>query len=151
MLQFFISQFFIIGTIVLISQMNYFRSKELGFKKDAIITIPIPENERLGFNDAGSKMRTLREEVSRLKGIELTSLSNTPPSSGNVSSTDFTVEGKDEHFGTQVKTVDGNYVQLYGLELLAGTNIMDLDTARGFIVNEKLTSMITSRAQMKKP
>ncbi len=141
-LQFFISQFFIIGTIVLISQMNYFRSKELGFKKDAIITIPIPENERLGFNDAGSKMRTLREEVSRLKGIEFTSLSNTPPSSGNVSSTDFTVEGNDKHFGTQVKLVDGNYVELYGLELLAGTNVMDLDTARGFIVNEKLASMI---------
>lgn len=141
-LQFFISQFFIIGTIVLISQMNYFRSKELGFKKDAIITIPIPENERMGFADGGSKMRTLREEVSQLGGIELTSLSNTPPSSGSVSSTDFTVEGKDEHFGTQVKMIDGNYVDLYGLELLAGTNVLDLDTARGFIVNEKLASMI---------
>src|SRR6185436_12060255 len=44
-LQFFISQFFIIGTIVLINQMNYFSTKELGFKKDAIITVPIPENE----------------------------------------------------------------------------------------------------------
>ncbi len=141
-MQFFISQFFIIGTIVLISQMNYFRTKELGFKKDAIITVPIPENERFGFVESGNKMRTLREEISRLNGIELASLSNTPPSSGSVSSTDFSVEGKDERFGTQVKLVDGNYVELYGLDLLAGSNLLDLDTARGFLVNEKLAAMI---------
>jgi ABC-type antimicrobial peptide transport system permease subunit len=140
--QFSISQALIIGTIVLISQMNYFRNKELGFKKDAIITVPIPESEGSGFKNGSTKMRTLREEISGLNGIEIASLSNTPPSSGSVSSTDFTVEGTDEHFGTQVKTVDGNYVELYGLELVAGTNIMDLDTARGFIVNEKLASMI---------
>lgn len=141
-LQFFISQFFIIGTIVLISQMNYFKNKELGFKKDAIVTIPIPENERLGFTEGGSKMRTLREEVSRINGIELTSLSNTPPSSGSVSSTDFSIEGKEDRYATQVKLVDGHYVELYGLEIVAGANVLDLDTARGFMVNEKLAGMI---------
>ena len=141
-LQFFISQFLIIGTIVLINQMNYFKNKDLGFKKDAIITVPIPENERLGFSEGSNKMRTLREQVSQLQGIELTSLSNTPPSSGSVNSTDFSIEGNEEHFGTQVKMVDGHYVELYGLELKAGTNILDLDTARGFLVNEKLAAMV---------
>ena len=140
--QFAISQALIIGTIVLISQMNYFRNKELGFKKDAIITIPIPESEGSGFKNGSTKMLTLREEISGLSGIEIASLSNTPPSSGSVSSTDFTMEGKDEHFGTQVKTVDGNYMELYGLELLAGNNVLDLDTAQGFLVNEKLASMV---------
>ncbi len=139
--QFFISQFFIIGTIVLIAQMNYFRNKDLGFKKDAILTIPVPENERLGFKDGASKMRTLREEVARINGIELASLCNTPPSSGSVSSTDFTIEGKEDRFGAQVKLIDGHYVDLYGLELVAGTKLLDLDTARGFMVNEKLASM----------
>ena len=141
-LQFFISQFFIIGTIVLISQMNYFRSKDLGFKKDSIVTVPVPENERLGSKDGSEKMKTLREEVSDLKGIELASLSNTPPSSGSTSSTDFSMEGKEERYGTQVKLVDGHYVELYGLTLVAGINILDLDTARGFMVNEKLASMV---------
>ena len=141
-LQFFISQFFIIGTIVLISQMNYFRNKDLGFKKDAIITIPIPENEGSGFIGASSKMRTLRDEVVRLTGVEMASLSNTPPSSGNVQSTDFSMEGKDERYGTQIKTVDNNYIDLYGLKLIAGNNVLDLDTARGFMVNEKLATMV---------
>jgi ABC-type antimicrobial peptide transport system permease subunit len=141
-LQFFISQFFIIGTIVLVSQMNYFKNKELGFRKDAIVTIPIPENEGSGFKGASSKMRTLRDEIMRLQGIELASLSNTPPSSGNVQSTDFSMEGKEERYGTQIKIADANYLDLYDLKLIAGSNLLDLDTARGFLANEKLVAMV---------
>jgi len=144
-LQFFISQFLIIGTIVLISQMDYYKNKDLGFKKDAILTIPIPENERFGNKDGTSKMKTLREELSVISGVEMASLSSRPPSSGSVSSTDFQIEGREEHFGTQVKLVDGNYLNIYGIELVAGANLLDLDTAQGFIVNEKLAATIGSK------
>ena len=141
-LQFFISQFFIIGTIVLVSQMDYFRNKDLGFKKDAIITIPIPENESSGFKRASSKMKALREDVETMAGIELASLSNTPPASGNIQSTDFTIEGQEERYGTQIKQIDGHYLDLYGLEVIAGASVLDLDTANGFLVNEKLAAMV---------
>lgn len=135
--QFVISQFFIIGTIVVINQVNYFQTTSLGFRKDAILILPIPEKEEPN-GDGASKMRTLREEVAKLAGVEKASLNNTPPSSGSVSGTDFTIEGKEDHFRNQVKQVDGNYVDLFGLELIAGENIKDGDTATGFLVNEKL-------------
>jgi len=138
-MQFFISQFFIIGTIVLIKQMDYFETKDLGFAKEAIITIPIPEEEKPGYESTGaSKMRTLKNEVLRITGIDKASLNNTPPSSGSVSGTGFTIDGKEENYGTQVKTVDGDYADLFELEFVAGRNIVDLDTATGFLVNEKL-------------
>jgi ABC-type antimicrobial peptide transport system permease subunit len=140
-LQFVISQFLIISTIVMLMQMDFFNSKDLGFNKDGIVNIPIPENERGGFNDGASKMRTFREEVSKIKGIELASLCNYPPSSGSISSTNVSIEGNDNEFDVQLKMVDGNYMELYDLELLAGSNILDLDTAQGFVVNEKLASM----------
>jgi putative ABC transport system permease protein len=138
-LQFVISQFFIIGTIVLIKQMNYFQQKELGFRRDAVITVPIPENESPEANNI-SKMRTLRDEISKLPGIEMASLSSTPPSSGSVNGTNFRFEGEseDKGKGTQVKQIDGNYMDLYDLKLIAGTAIDDYDTARGFLVNEQL-------------
>jgi len=136
--QFVISQFFIIGTIIVINQMNYFQNKDLGFRKEAIIIVPIPERETPVENSGVGKMRTLRDEVSRLAGVEIVSLNSTPPSSGSVSGTDFTIEGKEDPFGTQVKQVDGNYVDLFGLEMVSGHNISDLDTATGFLVNEKL-------------
>jgi predicted permease len=136
--QFTISQVFIIGTLVLISQTAYFQKKDLGFRKDAIVNIPIPERESPAGVDGSSKMRTLKDEVSRLAGVQSVSLNSSPPSSGSVSGTNFKVEGKEDDFGTQVKQVDGNYVDLFGLKIVAGENIVDLDTATGFIVNEKL-------------
>jgi len=140
--QFFISQFFIIGTIVVINQINYFQNKDLGFRKDAIIVVPIPESVEPISGDGVAKMRTLRDELAQIAGVERASLNSAPPSSGNVSGTHFKIEGMDETFGTQVKQVDGNYVDLFGLELLAGKNIPDLDTATGFLVNEKLAHTV---------
>jgi putative ABC transport system permease protein len=110
----------------------------LGFAREAIVTIPIPEKETPAISNGGSKMRTLRNEMSTIAGITSASLASSAPSSGNVSSTDFTMEGKEDRFGTQVKQIDGDYKDLYQLELVAGKNLEDRDTATGFLVNEKL-------------
>jgi putative ABC transport system permease protein len=141
-MQFFISQFFIFGTIVLIRQMDFLQQKDLGFAKEAIISIPIPERENPEKNDGVSKMRTLKNEISGLSGIEIVSLNNAAPASGNVSGTGFTIEGSDESFGTQVKLIDDNYVDLFDLTLLAGTSLIDVDTATGYLVNEKLVKTV---------
>jgi len=145
--QFLISQFFIISTIVVIRQLDYFQKKDLGFKKDAIVVVSIPQSETPNEGDGISKMRTLREELLHVPGVLAASLNSTPPSSGSVSHTNFKIEGNDETLGTQVKQVDGNYVDLFALELLAGENIKDLDTAVGFLVNEKFAHV----AGMDKP
>ena len=141
--QFVISQFFIIGTIVIISQLNYFRSKELGFRKDAIINIPIPEQETPATDSTSSKMRSLKNEIDRLSGVELSSLCYTPPASGNTSDTGFILEGEteDKVKETQVKPADGNYIKLFDLKLIAGTNMADGDTATGFVVNRKFAEV----------
>jgi putative ABC transport system permease protein len=142
-LQFVISQFFIMGTIVLISQMNYFQKTELGFRKDAVLVVPIPETETPTEGNSSSKMRTLRNEISKLPGIENASLCSTPPSSGSVSGTGFILEGEsdDQRRDTQIKQVDGNYIELFDLKLIAGTGLPDMDTAQGFVVNEQLVKV----------
>jgi putative ABC transport system permease protein len=136
--QFVISQFFIVGTIVIINQMKYFSKKDLGFKKDAILVVPIPVSESPAENKHVSKMRTLRDAFLRVPGVISASLNSSPPSSDHVSNTMFTIGGKEQTFVTQVKHVDGYYKDLYGLDIIAGQNISDNDTAAGLIVNEKL-------------
>jgi putative ABC transport system permease protein len=113
----------------------------LGFRKDAIITLPIPEEEKPVEGNGESKMRTLREALLTISGVEATSLSSTPPSSGSVSSTDFYIEGDEKNYGTQVKQIDGDYLDLYELELLAGEGVIDSDTAQSFVVNERLVQV----------
>jgi len=39
--QFIIAQVLIIGTLIIVKQMNYFMDQPLGFDKDAIINVPL--------------------------------------------------------------------------------------------------------------
>jgi putative ABC transport system permease protein len=143
--QFFISQLLVIVTIVIIMQMSYFRNKDLGFRKDAIITLPIPEQETPAQADSSkaSKMRTLANELSKLSGIEMFSLSFAPPSSGNIMGSGFILEGEGDDLrkDPQLKAADDKFIRLYELELIAGENVEDLDTARSVVVNRKLTEV----------
>jgi predicted permease len=141
--QFFISQFFLIGTLVLIRQMDFVSERDLGFVKEAILTVPVPEREAPVQGDGVSTMRTLRDELSKMAGIGGISLNSAPPSSGRVSSTDFSLEGSDERYGTQVKQVDGSYFEVFELQLVAGEPLPDFDTATGFVVNERLVKLVS--------
>ncbi len=139
--QFFISQLFIIGTLVLINQMDFLNNKDLGFTKDAVVSIAIPEREDAQETAGVSKLRTLRDQVETLSGVEMASMNETPPSSGSVSGTRFRIEGVDQDFRTQVKQVDGSYTELFKIGFVAGENLKDGDTATGFIVNQKLAEV----------
>jgi putative ABC transport system permease protein len=137
--QFAISQLLIIGTIIIITQTSFLQSQELGFRKDAVITLPLPEREELKPDSVrySSKMRALKNEISRLAGVELASLCNTAPSSGNINGTGFILEGErdEQRKDTQVKIVDGNYIDLFDLKLISGKHLVDLDTTTGYVVN----------------
>ncbi|MEQ8477568.1 ABC transporter permease [Fulvivirga sp.] len=133
--QFFISQVFIIGTIVTLTQLDYMRQADLGFDTEAIVSIRIPEKD-------ATKMKTLSTEVSRLAGVENFSLSFSAPSSGSVSVSNFNLEEEGEDFYTSMKFIDKNYIDLYGMDLLAGRSISESDTLKEVVVNEKLLRYI---------
>lgn len=130
--QFVISQFLIVGTVILLTQMDFLESKDLGFTKDAIISIPIPDNAPI------NNKKVLKSELSRMSGVERVSLCSALPSSGSVSMTSFRIDGIDDNHIAQIKLADENYVNLFEIDLLLGTNLSDLDTANSCLVNEQL-------------
>jgi ABC-type antimicrobial peptide transport system permease subunit len=136
--QFSISQFFIITTLVIYSQLQHMQRRDMGFVKDAIVSIPIPVQEQSDNIQSQSTMRTLKSELLRSSGVEMASLNNTPPASNSVTGTSVTLAGSVEPINIQIKEVDGNYIDLFELELLAGSNLSDLDTMSGLVVNEAL-------------
>ncbi|MBT1706453.1 ABC transporter permease, partial [Chryseosolibacter indicus] len=138
MLQFFISQFFIISTIVIAKQMDFMLQQDIGYDKDAIITVPIPVNDT---NSAIGIARTLKNEILALPGIEKATLNSTPPTSNRVSSTEFKMTGSEASFKTQIKQVDSDYLKVFRIKVTAGEGLMDADTINGVIVNESLAKI----------
>jgi len=136
-LQVFISQFFIIATLVITQQLRYIQTQDIGFQKEAIVTIPIPVAEEASGNKSG-KMRALKSEIAGLAGVEQASLSLSPPSHKSVVNTPFSIVGNADRMDTELKPVDGDYLDLYHIKLVAGAPLSDLDTISGLLVNEKL-------------
>ncbi|HYC85189.1 MAG TPA: ABC transporter permease, partial [Chryseosolibacter sp.] len=138
-LQFFISQFFIISTIVIAQQMNFMLHHDMGFNKEAIVTVPIPENPADSIG--ASKMRALKTEILALPGVEKATLNSTPPSANSVTNTDFALVGGEDRFKTQIKQVDADYLKVFDIPLVAGQHLPDSDTINGLVVNEKLAKI----------
>ncbi|GAA0878277.1 ABC transporter permease [Algoriphagus jejuensis] len=136
--QFFISQFFIISTLVIFAQFKHMQKRDMGFVKEAIVNIPVPGTAQSDSTLEKSKKRTLKSELMRIPGVEMASLSSSPPASNGVLSTSFSLTGSEEPINTQIKEADGDYIALFGLEILAGTGLADLDTLNGVVVNESL-------------
>lgn len=131
--QFVIAQVLIIGTTVVITQVNFFRSAPLGFNKDAIVTVPLPTD-----SISRIKWESFRRQLLQQPGVENVSFSYTAPAakSSSNSSFSFNQDIKNEAFELNVKPADANYLKTYNLHLVAGRFLQPSDTMREFVVNE---------------
>ncbi|GAB3771986.1 ABC transporter permease [Spirosoma horti] len=129
--QFAISQLLIIGTIIAYSQMKYFRSADLGYSREAVLTVLIPEKKP-------GQLESLKAKLTGLPGIQSMSFGMTTPSSTSNWTTGFRFENDDKEpdFGALMRPADTAYVHTYGLKLLAGRMYQPGDTMREFVINE---------------
>jgi putative ABC transport system permease protein len=134
-LQFAISQIVLIGTIVAYSQMRYFRTMDIGFNKDQILNMRIPERKE-------GQMETLAAKLENLPGIRAMSFSAFTPMSRSNWQTVFQFENQEKFLDFEIvmRPADTAYVRTYGLTMLAGRMYMPADTMREFVVNEAFVS-----------
>jgi hypothetical protein len=68
--QFIIAQALIIGTLIIVKQMNYFMNQPLGFDKNAIVNVPFRPDS------TGSKLTDyLRQQLLSVNGVQAVSFS----------------------------------------------------------------------------
>jgi putative ABC transport system permease protein len=134
-LQFAIAHILIIGMILVVSQMNFFRNTSLGFTKAAIINVPL-------INDSVNltKMDFVRDRLKSNPDILNVSFSYASPASDNNWSSDFKYNhaAKSTDFSANLKWADPDYFKTFGLQFVAGRPYNPSDTVREFVVNETL-------------
>jgi len=138
--QFIVAQALIIGTLIIVKQMNYFVNQPLGFDKNAIVNVPFP-SDSLGL----SKLGYLKKQLLSVGGIQRVSFSsNTPVEDDNDMWTNFRYDHavKETDFYAISKFADNEYIPAYKLPLVAGRNLQPSDTAREFLVNESVVKSL---------
>ena len=132
--QFIIAQALIIGTLIIVKQMNYFMDQPLGFDKDAVINIPFRVDTSFFHRED-----YLKQQLLSTNGVKAMSLSsNTPVEDGDDMWSTFRFDHatKDADFKAITKFADDEYVNVYKLKLVAGRNLQPSKYTREFLVNE---------------
>jgi ABC-type antimicrobial peptide transport system permease subunit len=121
--QFFITQLLIIGTLVVFKQLEYSRSQPLGFAKEAVITLQVP-------NDEPFKAQALRSQLIQIPEIQNVSLGLFSPSSQSnwEGGYNFAGSGSPSDFPVVMRPADHAYLQTFDMKLLAGRNILETDS-----------------------
>lgn len=132
-IQFAISQILIVGTLVVASQMDYLKNQDLGFNKAAVVSFPVPDSAR---------QEVIRQQLLQDPGVQAFSFSSSPPVY-SFSFTDFRSpeNGMTQGDVTEVKYIDEQYTDMFGLKMLAGEKITRQhtgDTIRNAVINEAM-------------
>jgi ABC-type antimicrobial peptide transport system permease subunit len=129
--QFIIAQLLIVGTVVVFNQLEFLQNKPIGYNKEGLMIISIPES----IDQA--KRNLFRTRIMELPAVKNVSYSLIPPSSAGNWSAGFNYSGsglKDD-ISCIMYPVDEHYIETYNIELLAGRGLMDGDST-SVVVNE---------------
>ncbi len=138
-IQFSISIFMLIGTFIIYDQMQYLRSKDLGFDKDQVVS--------LAFDNRGAmeKYPVFKNSLLQNPNIVSVATASTAPGQGygkNVMSVE-TNEGVMENYGIDAYVVDYDFFPTLSIPFEKGRNISSeypSDTATAVLVNESMVA-----------
>ncbi|QEC65982.1 FtsX-like permease family protein [Panacibacter ginsenosidivorans] len=146
--QFGISVFLIIYTIIILQQMHYMQTKNLGYDKDHLVVLPIGGNMTQNF-------QSLKDAFLQVKGVEsVTASYDTPEYVGwgdGITATDE--KGKHE-ISLNAMPVDLDFTKTTKMQLVAGRDFLQSDFAlmdttnnyanyqQPYIINETLAKKI---------
>ncbi len=132
-LQFVIAQVMIICMAIGIQQIRFFYNTELGFNKEAVVTV------NMAFRDSVLLQERFKQQLLQHPEIQDVTYALTSPSSnrnwwwGNV--THHRLLNGEQTF--RLQWIDHNYLSFYGIPMVAGRNFIQSDTSRLALVNEK--------------
>ncbi|WP_298717255.1 ABC transporter permease [Chitinophaga sp.] len=140
-LQFAIMQFMIVGTIIIGRQMHYSMTGDTALQKEGILLVNVPGQDP-------SVLKTLRTRITQLAGVQQASFCQAAPISftNRATAMRFGARDDDEDWQVSVKYADAEYLETFGIRLVAGHNLPASDTANGMLVNETLMRKLGARS-----
>lgn len=133
-LQFAISILMILGAMVAIMQMNYMRSKKLGYSREDVMTLSLR-------NMSPDKKQLLKNELAKLRDVEAVSIAYAVPGSGVQQGQKLVAEfvpagAKDASIS--MVTIDDQFAKVFGIGLKEGRMLdpKSVGDRKAYLVNE---------------
>ena len=130
--QFSISVFLIIGTLIITKQMNYVKSRQLGYNKEQTVIVPIDND------DIDNNITAFKNDLQNNSQVESVSLMSGEPG-GYFDGHMFDVEGHNERWSARTEFADFEYVKTLSLKIIAGRDFsaqFPTDTTDAVLINK---------------
>ncbi len=147
-LQFAVSVFLIVITLIMTQQMDFMQHKQLGYQKEKMLVLPIDRK-------MGEQYVALRESLKNIQGVEsVTAATETPEFVQWTDGVVATNENGEKSISVKAMPVDIGFTETMGMQLLAGKDFKENDllpenekqefeiSSRAFILNEALAKEI---------
>lgn len=147
--QFVFAQTFIIAALIVGNQIQYVMHKDLGFKKDGIITFETPF-AMAEFSDSAASAKAMQtrkvllQQLRSLPGIENACIAGAPPATAGTSmqTMKFNDGKKDIETTVEIKYADNDFFKLYHMQLAAGRFLKTDDTLTEYVINESYAKFL---------
>lgn len=121
--QFGISVFLIIYTIIILQQMHYMQTKNLGYDKDHVVVLPVGGNMLNNFQN-------LKDAFKQVPGVEGVTASYETPEDVGWGDGITAIDEKGKHeISLNAMPVDLNFIKTMKMQLLAGRDFQQSDFA----------------------
>ena len=148
-MQFSISIFLIVGTLVIHNQLNYIQSKDLGYNRNQVLIVQ-------NAFELGNQAQTFKQEVKQIPGVEDATLTGYLPTANQKNTSIFF---KDASFDQkkalfpQTWEVDEDYIKTLDMKMAAGRSFsseMQTDSS-AIIINEAAAKFLGLGDPLNKP
>jgi putative ABC transport system permease protein len=131
--QFSISMALITGVAVIFSQLNFIRTKNLGFNKEEVLVVPLKNGE------VSRRIEALKSELLRVNGVSSVSASSNLPGGQYNQNSVFSIEHPDDDIAFSEAFVDHDFMRTMNIELAEGKFFQlpnQSDSGVFFVINE---------------
>ncbi|MDB5130285.1 MAG: cell division protein FtsX [Mucilaginibacter sp.] len=148
-LQFSISIFLIIGTLVIYNQLNYIQTKNLGYNRNQVLIVQ-------NTFELNNQARVFKQEIKQLPGVINATLTGFLPTSNwkntSIFFKDAAFDQKKALF-PQTWEVDEDYIKTLDMKMTSGRNFSSqmLTDSSGIIINESASNFLGLKYPLNKP
>lgn len=137
--QFAISTIMIVGTLVVLQQLKFFRNTDLGFSKENVVVIS-------GTNRLGASEETFRQAISQVPGVERAAISTSIPS-GSAFGDSYQPEPENVQTAKEISLfsfmVNDDFIPTLNMKLVQGRNFSkEFNDSASVILNEEAVRQI---------
>jgi putative ABC transport system permease protein len=119
------------GTLAINKQVNYMLDKDLGFEAERVVFTSFPRSLFYQKETLENRFREFKNRIERIEGVENVTWSDMLPGKPPITGPTLRKKGEpsSKNINYEHGNIDSEFIKTYGLELVAGRNFAENQTA----------------------